>query len=249
MYVCMYVCMYLVHASTVQYVLMAECIISWAQGKFHLLPRHYINFWSGYTPPQRASVTTVKAKVAGSFNIFVPTYKTTWCHDTEDHLPLCYHCENLKWCNERNTWRIPSSGWRQEALVRTNLFEDHINSIIKVKVISEVGTLAVISNWRTLWRNTNSIRSSKASFLQQPHGTISQKMVFFIVTSVKASNLTNNYLDARQNILHHITLAKLHLKNTKKGDFLLNYHKDINQSPHMHAFTGCQIWLRPWTKN
>jgi hypothetical protein len=43
--------------------------------------------------------------------------------------------------------------WRHEALVRTNVSEEHIASIIRVERISELRTtLAVTSNWRTLWR-------------------------------------------------------------------------------------------------
>jgi hypothetical protein len=34
------------------------------------------------------------------------------------------------------------------------------------------------------------IPSSKTSFLQEPHGITSQKMAFFIVTTMKISNLT-----------------------------------------------------------
>jgi hypothetical protein len=34
------------------------------------------------------------------------------------------------------------------------------------------------------------LRFSKSQFLQEPHGVTSQKTPFFIVTAVKASNLT-----------------------------------------------------------
>jgi hypothetical protein len=43
--------------------------------------------------------------------------------------------------------RMPSSGmWRRIALVRTDVSEDRIASVIRVKRISELGTLAVSSN-------------------------------------------------------------------------------------------------------
>jgi hypothetical protein len=63
---------------------------------------------------------------------------------------------------------------RGVALVRTNVSEEGITSVIRVTRISEVGTLAVTSNRR---------------MLQAPHGVISQKMVFYIVTAVKTSNV------------------------------------------------------------
>jgi hypothetical protein len=51
-----------------------------------------------------------------------------------------------------------------------------------VERISELGTLAVTSNW--MW------------ILQEPHDVTPQKTVFFIVTAVKTSNLTANMLPA-----------------------------------------------------
>jgi hypothetical protein len=53
------------------------------------------------------------------------------------------------------------------ALIRTDVSEERIASIIRVKRISEIGT-----------------------FLKEPHGVISQKTALFIVTALKASNLT-----------------------------------------------------------
>jgi hypothetical protein len=76
---------------------------------------------------------------------------------------------------------------RRVALVRTDLSEELSASIIRVTRIGELGTLAVTSNRRTLRRNT---KFPKCRFLQEPHGVISQKTPFFIVTAVKTSNLT-----------------------------------------------------------
>jgi hypothetical protein len=68
------------------------------------------------------------------------------------------------------------------ALVRTDVSKELGASFIRVTRIGELGTtLAVTSNRRTLRRNTK--------FLQEPHGVTSQKTAFFIVTTVKTSNL------------------------------------------------------------
>jgi hypothetical protein len=63
------------------------------------------------------------------------------------------------------------------ALVRTDVSEELSASIIRVPL--------------------------KRRFLQEPHGVTSQKMPFFIVTTVKTSNLTYNHLDC--GILYHAT--------------------------------------------
>jgi hypothetical protein len=69
------------------------------------------------------------------------------------------------------------------ALVRTDVSEELSASFIRVTRIGELGTtLAVTSNRRTLRRYTK-------WFLQEPHGVTSQKTPFFIVTTVKTSNL------------------------------------------------------------
>jgi hypothetical protein len=61
------------------------------------------------------------------------------------------------------------------ALVKTDVSEERIASIIRVERISELGTLAV---------------TMKRRFLQKPHGVTSQKTAFIKVTAVKSSNLT-----------------------------------------------------------
>jgi hypothetical protein len=61
-------------------------------------------------------------------------------------------------------------------LVKTEVLEELIASVITVARIGELGTmLAVPPNRR---------------FLQEPHGVKSQMTAFFIVTAVKTSNLT-----------------------------------------------------------
>jgi hypothetical protein len=63
------------------------------------------------------------------------------------------------------------------ALVRTDVSEESFASNIRVKRIGKLRTtLAATSN-----RNT------------EPHGIISQKTAFFVVTAVKTSNLTLIY--------------------------------------------------------
>jgi hypothetical protein len=68
------------------------------------------------------------------------------------------------------------------ALVRTDVSEKIRASIIRVTRIDELGTSAVTSNRHMPGRSSR--------FLQEPHGIISQKMAFFIVTAMKTSNLT-----------------------------------------------------------
>jgi hypothetical protein len=61
---------------------------------------------------------------------------------------------------------------RRVALVRTDISEERIASILRVRRIGELGTtLAVTSNRNML--------------LQEPHGVTSHKTAFFIVTAVK----------------------------------------------------------------
>jgi hypothetical protein len=81
--------------------------------------------------------------------------------------------------------------WCHVVLVRTDVSEKHIASIIRVERISDLGTaLAVTSNWCKLWRNTNvKLCPPKRRFLQEPHSIISQKTAFFIVTTLTISNL------------------------------------------------------------
>jgi hypothetical protein len=66
------------------------------------------------------------------------------------------------------------------ALVKANVLEEPIISIIRVKRISELGTTLAVT--RIL---------PKCRFLQEPHGIASQKAEFFIATAVKTSNLTS----------------------------------------------------------
>jgi hypothetical protein len=64
------------------------------------------------------------------------------------------------------------------ALVKTDVSEDRIASIIKVTRINELGErLAVTSNRRTLRKNT--YFPTKRRFLQEPYGIKSQKTAFF----------------------------------------------------------------------
>jgi hypothetical protein len=111
---------------------------------------------------------------------------------------------------------MSSSGrLRHVALVRINVSEEPSASIIRVTRIGELETtLAITSNWHTLQLFLYSVSRlllwlmlflvhqflspwwwrcqvpPKRRFLQEPHDITSQKMAFFIVTTVKTSNLT-----------------------------------------------------------
>jgi hypothetical protein len=84
--------------------------------------------------------------------------------------PSCMHrywvCPQVFWNKQMNVtywdhcrfWRrLPSSGMLHGVtLVRTDVLEERIACIIKVKITSELGTtLAVTSNWNRLRRNTD----------------------------------------------------------------------------------------------
>jgi hypothetical protein len=114
---------------------------------------------------------------------------------------------HMFWGGSTCVFKMPSSGmWCHVALVRTYMLEEHITSIIKVKRISELGTmLAITSNSSLLlltflacwffslwwWRW---YVPPKHWFLQEPHGITSQKMAFFIITAIKVLNLTTYVL-------------------------------------------------------
>jgi hypothetical protein len=78
--------------------------------------------------------------------------------------------------------------------------EERIISIIRVKIINELGTtlavlrLLVIANVSSspilVTLMMEGYSPPKRRFLQEPHGVTSQKTEFFIVTAVKTSNLT-----------------------------------------------------------
>jgi hypothetical protein len=85
---------------------------------------------------------------------------------------------------------VSSEMLRRVALVGSDVSEVLSTSIIRVTRIGELGTmLAVTSNQRMLRKNTKNVLP-KRRLLQEPHGVTSQKTPFFIVTTVKISNLT-----------------------------------------------------------
>jgi hypothetical protein len=69
---------------------------------------------------------------------------------------------------------------RRTALVRTDVSEERITSIIRGTRIGDLGTLAVTSN-RSILRYV----PPKRRFLQKPHGLTSGRTAFFIVIAVK----------------------------------------------------------------
>jgi hypothetical protein len=97
---------------------------------------------------------------------------------------------------------------RRVVLVRTEVSEECIASIVRVIRICELGeTLAVTSislQRASVLVTANVVPSAdcygtllmeaivrlKRRFLQEPHGVTSKKTPFFIITAVKTSNLT-----------------------------------------------------------
>jgi hypothetical protein len=86
---------------------------------------------------------------------------------------------------------MASSGMlRLVALVRTDVSEERIASIIRLTRIGELGTTIAISIKRNRLRSsTMAMRSSETSLLKKRHGVTAQKKEFFIVAVVKTSNL------------------------------------------------------------
>jgi hypothetical protein len=83
--------------------------------------------------------------------------------------------------------------WGHMVLVRTDVSEERIASIIRVERISELGTLMLtfIGSWffhPWFWRR---YVPPKRPLLQEPHSVTSQKAAFLIVTAVKTWNLIN----------------------------------------------------------
>jgi hypothetical protein len=75
-------------------------------------------------------------------------------------------------------------------LVRTDFSEERVASIIRVIRISELEALAVTWWWRRYVR-------LRCLVLQEPHSVTFQKTAFYIVTSMKTSNLTSSFLARR----------------------------------------------------
>jgi hypothetical protein len=69
------------------------------------------------------------------------------------------------------------------ALVKTDVSEESSASFINVTGICELGTTPDEGD------------APKHRILQEPHGVKSQKTPFFIVTTVKTSNLTETYFN------------------------------------------------------
>jgi hypothetical protein len=68
------------------------------------------------------------------------------------------------------------------ALVRTDVSEECIFSIIRVTRIGELGTILEVTS--------NRKHAAKRRFSQEPYRVTYQKTAFFIVTAVKPPNLT-----------------------------------------------------------
>jgi hypothetical protein len=83
---------------------------------------------------------------------------------------------------------------RRVVLVRTDVSDDLSSSFIRATRIGEplVRANVVPGSPILVTLMKEALSSSEMSFLQEPHGVISQKTPCFIVTPVKTSNLTNS---------------------------------------------------------
>jgi hypothetical protein len=75
------------------------------------------------------------------------------------------------------------------AIVRTDVSEESIASIIRVTRIGELGTYLANLATKARCEETIVCFPLKRRFLQAPHGITFQKTAFFIVTAVETSNL------------------------------------------------------------
>jgi hypothetical protein len=77
--------------------------------------------------------------------------------------------------------------WRGEVLVRADVSEERIASIIKVKRISRLAKMLAVTSELLILLNI--MMETKRRFLQEPHGVTSVRMAFFVVTAVKTSDV------------------------------------------------------------
>jgi hypothetical protein len=85
------------------------------------------------------------------------------------------------------------------ALVRTDISEERIASIIRVTYCCPVGHVGAGTPW---WERRHV--PLKHRFLQERHSVTSQKTVFFIVNAMKTSNFTCNIPSSKSHV--HILL-------------------------------------------
>jgi hypothetical protein len=87
---------------------------------------------------------------------------------------------------------MPSTGmWRSVALVRTDVSEERIASIIEVTRICELRTLAVTSNRRTQWRITIcTVRQFLVNVNVFPSSSILVTLMMEVLSSSESSVFT-----------------------------------------------------------
>jgi hypothetical protein len=149
-------------------------------------------------------------------------------------------------------WRMLCSGMLHHvALVRTHILEECSTSIIMVTRFSELEMLALTSN-RTHTAKKYHVPISpilvtmmmealllKSRFLQEPHGVTSQKTSFFIVTTVKTSNLTTTAVFP---LMHSLELG-LQFCLFWCTDWVKNYYFRIH-SPYFDNWTAADWFLQ-----
>jgi hypothetical protein len=79
-------------------------------------------------------------------------------------------------------------------LVRTDVTEERIASIIRVKRIGELGTTLALTTYGTTLNTTRRYVPPKRRFLQELHYLTSQKMAFFIAILGLASHNAHEHI-------------------------------------------------------
>jgi hypothetical protein len=110
---------------------------------------------------------------------------------------------------------------RRVALIRTDVSEETIATIVRLTRIGELGTTLAVTGKRYVPPNRR--------FLQEQHGVTSQKTTIFIVTAVKTSNLTLLSLVLRCN---YIATEIIVVFCSKTGA--------LRQSVGMHEWIRCK---------
>jgi hypothetical protein len=114
------------------------------------------------------------------------TITGSWLFKDDNNCSLSFWCRtwtSLKMSVFCKIWGFHGGDYEEcsVALVRTDVSEERIASIIRVTRINELGTTLAVTN------NRRMLAPAKHRFLQEPHGVISQKAAFFFLYFVSGA--------------------------------------------------------------